>query len=233
MSESFQSRNSSDFVPLASHHIKSLWTAILSSCLADCLSACAEITSSGVSLDDLIDLYIPAVARKLGDEWCKDRVTFTSTTVGVARLQWLIRSLERTPPYPEIDLNVSDVLVLVPSGEQHTLGAVLLCSQLRRRGFHVELMLDATPGSLELSKHKANTKAALISASAVSQMRALQALVTSSRHVMAKGASVVIGGTITGTNPDFKELSGADYVTNDVEAAVRLCALDYRSDIPA
>lgn len=229
MSESSRSRNSNGFVPLAPHHIKSLRTAILSPCLADCLSACSEITSAGVSLDDLIDRYIPAVARKLGDEWCEDSVTFASTTVGVARMQWLIRSLERNPPYTKMGLNVSDVLVLVPSGEQHTLGAVLLCSQLRRRGFHVDLMFDATAGSLELSKHKANTKAALISASAVSQMNELRALVTSSRRVMAKGASVVIGGTITSTNPDFKELSGADYVTNNVDDAVRLCALDYQS----
>ncbi len=228
MSKRLESRNTNNVAPLASQHVRKLRAAVLSPCPAEYRSACSEIRSAGVGLNDLTDRYIPAVARTLGKEWSEDHVTFASTTVGAARLQWLMRLLEPTSPYPEIAADLPGILILVPAGEQHTLGAILLSSQLRRRGFYVNLVLDAVADSVEFRMRKANFQATMISTSPGPQMSDLRALVAASRRAMEKDAPVLVGGTITETNLDLTELSGADYVATEVDDALRRCAFDVR-----
>ncbi len=226
MSKKPESADTKNVAPLASKHVERLKAAVLSPCSAECRSACSDIRSAGVSLDDLTDRYIPAVARTLGDEWSEDHVTFASTTVGVARLQWLVRLLEPAPADPRMAADVPGILILVPAGEQHTLGAILLSSQLRRRGFGVSLILEATVASVEPRMRKANLQATMISTSPGPHMSDLRALVDASRRVMKKNAPVLIGGTITKTSLDIKDLSGADHVATDIDDAIRLCALE-------
>ena len=181
--------------------------------------------SDGVSLADLTDHYIPAVARKIGQDWCDDQITFASGTVGVARLQWLVGSLERKFPQSKIRNDEPGILMVVPAGEQHTLGAIVLSSQLRRRGFRIALGLEATGDFQDLHVANANIKVAMISASSGTQIDDLRALVSATKNALGKDTPVVIGGTITDTSLDIRELAGADHVTSDVDEALEVCGL--------
>ena len=53
----------------------------------------AEMSAAGISPEEIIDSYIPGAARLLGEAWCEDRASFTDVTIGVARLQGLLREL--------------------------------------------------------------------------------------------------------------------------------------------
>jgi len=210
--------------PLAADHVTQLRAAVLSRCSADCLSACSSIMGAGVSRNDLFDHYIPAVAHVLGTDWSRDKISFAATTMGVVRLQWLLRALEPAPD-PGMDRDVPGILILVPAGEHHTLGAVLLSTQLRRRGFCVSLMLEARPDAIARRMRGTSFQATMISTSPGPHNRDLRALVTASRRVMENDAPVLIGGTIAQEDIDLKDLSGADHVTVDAEEALALCDL--------
>lgn len=207
--------------PLLSLHVTELRTAVLSRCTANSLSACFKIRSAGVSREDLTDRYIPAVARELGNEWSEDLIGFAETTVGASRLQWLLRALEPPAPDPAKVADGPGVLVLVPAGEHHTIGAILLSTQLRRHGFCVNLMLEATAEDIVTRMREASLQSTMISTSPGPHLHDLPALVAASRRVMDPDAPVFVGGIAAGAVPNLKLLSGADHVTTDLNEALR------------
>jgi hypothetical protein len=47
----------------------------------------------GVSQEEIVDVLIPAIARRIGEDWCADRTSFADVTIGVGRLQQLVREI--------------------------------------------------------------------------------------------------------------------------------------------
>ena len=216
----------SDKRPIDAQLVVKLRAAVLVESLQECFSVSAEITGAGISRDDLLDRYIPAVARKLGNEWNEDQISFATTTLGAARLQWLLRAFEPALPDHEIAADAPGILVLVPAGEHHTLGAVLLSSQLRRRGFYVNLMLNARAETLKVQMCCRSFQATMISISCGRDLDELRTLVSASRHAMERNAPVLIGGLITETGLDVVGLSDADHTATDVDDALLVSALE-------
>jgi MerR family transcriptional regulator, light-induced transcriptional regulator len=102
----------------------------------------ADFRRAGVTPGDLADHYIPEAARRLGVEWLRDGLSFGEVSIASAKLQGLLRQV--TDSFVEDErreANGGNVLVVVPEGEQHTLGALVLTSQLRRRGVSVNLQM--------------------------------------------------------------------------------------------
>ena len=92
----------------------------------------------GVSIERLyLDLLAPA-ARYLGDLWTEDLCSFTDVTVGLGRLQRVLRELSPafgcSVDHPEAGRSV---LLLPTPGEQHTFGLVIVGEFFRRAGWSV------------------------------------------------------------------------------------------------
>jgi hypothetical protein len=51
----------------------------------------------GVSVEDIIDVVLPEVARKAGRRWMDDEISFADVTIVTARLQETVRALGRVP----------------------------------------------------------------------------------------------------------------------------------------
>ena len=96
------------------------------------------LRARGIPLERLyLDLFA-VVARRLGQLWTEDLCSFADVTVGLVRLQGLVR--EYSPAFmPSVegrDPRRSALLIPVP-GEQHTFGLAMVAEFFLRAGWEV------------------------------------------------------------------------------------------------
>lgn len=206
--------------------VRRLHAATLAPDRRACLPVVDAMLRDGIAPDEIADAYVPAVARMLGEEWCEDRIGFAAVTIGSSRLQSLLRELG---PEWRADGSVAGdapaILVVLPCDVHHTLGAMILSGQLRRRGFSVRLLLGAGPEDMNLHLRQSQFDAVMISAARGDSVASLRRLVDALRTAIAPGVRIVIGGTLLETRPDLQPLTGADLATSDIDAALRHCGL--------
>jgi methanogenic corrinoid protein MtbC1 len=107
------------------------------------------LLQAGVSLDTIYtELLVPA-ARRLGDYWDEDTASFTDVTIGLGRLQQVVRALGwKTPSaHDNARLGRSAFFALGP-GEQHMFGLFIVEDFFRRAGWRTWIETAAT--SLEI-----------------------------------------------------------------------------------
>ncbi len=194
----------------------------------DCTAVLQNALQAGIARDDIADFYIPALARDLGDDWCSDGLSFASVTIAVSRLQAMLRELgpewagdqSANPAAPSI-------LLIVGPDVYHTLGAMVLSGQLRRKGLSVRLMLGAEPHELAQKLSKTSYDAVFISSSSGESLESLRRIVYVIRTSSKTSTPVVIGGTILEVENryDVTALTGADHATNVPSEALELCGL--------
>lgn len=173
----------------------------------------------------IAERFVPAVARHLGEGWVCDELNFAAVSQGSARLQSLLRRLDAdfAISYPALLGQGDAFLVGVPDGVQHTLGASVLTAQLRHRGHPVDLDLTLTPESLTARLRARTYGGVFISASGAANLGHCRALVQSA-HKARPDIPVILGGTILDHDPHAITITGADFATTDIDAAVRFCA---------
>ena len=212
-------------------HVSDLRDAVLEADPAERERAVAMIQKRGVSNDELIDLYIPEVARRMGEEWVCDDSTFADVTIAVARLQGLLRKLSHDTPSHRA-FGDDGVAVAVIADDFHTLGAMILTAQLRRLGVSVRLMLDVSADDVpDLSDDEDRYDAIMISASHVETLDKIRKFVEKIRRSRAgRSVPIVVGGPILAARADVRSATGADFATSDVVEALRLCQLRVSQD---
>ncbi|MCA3559673.1 MAG: cobalamin B12-binding domain-containing protein [Aestuariivirga sp.] len=100
-----------------------------------------QLLAGGASPESLmLELLAPA-ARLMGEHWCQDSRDFVEVTLGMARLQQLVRQF-RLPSTPRVQLRGHALLVPVP-GEQHTFGLRVVEEHLLRAGWKVTVHIAA------------------------------------------------------------------------------------------
>lgn len=189
-----------------------LQEAVLTSDPLVLIKASDTLIRSGVSKQDIVDHYIPMVARRLGDQWCEDQLGFADVSIGSFRLQGLLRKLDDTWQVPT-RRSLDTALVIVPNGVQHTLGASVLAQQLRRAGANVVLNFDVSRKRLAQLIDCERPRATLISASLQEPLDKLVGLVDTAR-TMDDTMPVLIGGNITERLEDVRNSTKADFVGN-------------------
>ncbi len=215
-----------DISSLDSNTLVALSLAALSSDRREMKMAMAKALGSGISPQDLADLYVPALARQMGDAWCKDEMSFAGVTIGVSRLQSMLRDLG--PAWAGDTLAGPDApTVLLALGKEvyHTIGAMVLVGQLRRKGLSVTLLLGATNDEIVTTLEQGYYDALFLSASIGESLDNLRRIVESVRTKLGEPPPIVIGGTILETETDVRSAIGADYASKDPDEAIALCGL--------
>jgi methanogenic corrinoid protein MtbC1 len=202
--------------------------AVLSADRIDCRVVLQRALGAGIARDDIADLYIPELAREFGVDWCEDSLSFAAVTIGASRLQAMLRELgpewigdqSANPAAPSI-------LLIVAQDVFHTLGALVLCGQLRRKGLSVRLVLGAQNSELSERLAKTTYDAVFMSSSMGETLESLRRIVDVIRTSSPRSLPVVIGGTIleTETSYNVTTMTGADYATNIPSEALELCGL--------
>ena len=102
------------------------------------------LMQGGLSLEEIyVDLLIPT-ARRLGDDWNEDFISFTDVTIGLTRLQQVVRTLGHSIPTRDADEDARSVYFVPAPNEQHAFGLVILEDYFRRAGWRTWLDTAAT-----------------------------------------------------------------------------------------
>lgn len=101
-----------------------------------------DLVQDGMPLTEVFLGLLAPAARHLGHLWTLDAIDFSSVTIGLMRLQQLVRSYGDafTTPLQESAAQGRRVLLVPAPGEQHTFGLILVGHCLRRAGWQTTIL---------------------------------------------------------------------------------------------
>jgi methanogenic corrinoid protein MtbC1 len=178
----------------------------------------------GTSVETLfVDLLAPA-ARHFGALWEDDRCHFADVTVGLGRLQQIMRGLssafgtEIEPP-----VGGRRALLLPSPGDQHTFGLSMVAEFFARAGWEVAGVIDPMPMLIQDKVHNEWFDLVGISAGSSTRLDGLQSCIASlRRHSHNRAIAVMVGGPLFAMNPELVATVGADGTCSDARHAPAL-----------
>lgn len=176
----------------------------------------------GVASDSvLLDVCAPA-ARLLGQFWEHDLCSFAQVTVGLSRLQQVMRELSPALEQAMDQTREDQKILLLPApGEQHTFGLSVLGLMFRQAGFEVyggDLVRPEEAASLVRFERFA---AVGFSASCDDRVEPLADLIRSIRsNANDTNLHVMVGGRTFANQPERVIRVGADVMAVDGRQAV-------------
>lgn len=177
----------------------------------------------------LADHYIPEAARRLGRAWEDDWASFAEVSIGSARLQAFLHEIGKGWAADGTEsVGASTVLILVPEGEQHTLGALTAAGWLRRRGISVSVRIGPSPAQLAEILGQRRFDGAMISVACHETLEVCTGLVKTLRSEASDGLRIALGGAVLERGEDVAAVSGVDIVTNDLPKAIDALGLTCR-----
>ncbi|MDJ0643734.1 MAG: cobalamin-dependent protein [Erythrobacter sp.] len=176
----------------------------------------------GVSVDAIyLDLLAPA-ARRLGEMWNEDECDFVDVTMGLWRLQEVMRDVARRSPRITDTLGNPRSAIFAPMpGDQHSFGAIMIEDVFARAGWKSEVL--PRPERRELLDTVAHKPYDLLGltlsrdcpSSAVTNLVKAVRSVSANPHI-----TVLIGGRLVNQNPAMVAEVGADGTGVDARAAL-------------
>jgi MerR family transcriptional regulator, light-induced transcriptional regulator len=182
-----------------------------------------SLVREGVTLEAVfLDLLTPA-ARHLGELWKADLCDFSDVTVGLMRLQQLVRSL--SPAFEHeaepASLDCSFLLAPVP-GEQHSFGGLIVGEFLRRDGWRVEELTAPALAEVVGTARGAFFDVVGFSLSCERLLDDLAGAIAAVRKASRnRTVWVMVGGRPFSEHPDLVTRVGADATAIDGPDAVR------------
>ncbi|MFP4682630.1 MAG: B12-binding domain-containing protein [Ectothiorhodospira sp.] len=177
----------------------------------------------GVALETLLVHLLAPAARRLGAFWDEDHADFTQVTVGLCRLQHVLRelSLEMDPATPgATDRRV--LLAPVP-GEQHTFGLMMVAEFFRREGWDVRCDPAASLRDLNRMVRQEPFDVLALSLSCDVMQERLRAAIRGVRRASRNAdLRIMVGGRVFIDNPHLAGQMGADATARDAREAVQV-----------
>lgn len=170
-----------------------------------------------------LDLLAPA-ARKLGRMWEEDECDFVEVTMGLWRLQEVMREVaSRAPPIAGSLCAPAKSLFSPVPGDQHSFGALMIDEVFARAGWESEALIDPQRRELLTVISRKSLDLVGLTITTDSPSSALQSLIRAIRTVSANPAiCIMIGGRMVNANPGLAEEVGADVSASDAFAALEI-----------
>lgn len=175
----------------------------------------------GLSVEQmLVDLLAPA-ARHLGHMWCEDLCYFTDVTIGLGRLQRMMRELSPAfgtevahPP------NGRRALLVRAPGEQHSFGLSMVAEFFRRAGWEVVSAGEGEDTDPVTAVRREWFDVVGFSAGSEARLDWLPACIAAVRRASChREVAVLVGGPVFTLRPHLARQVGADATTSDGSAA--------------
>jgi len=182
------------------------------------------LIARGASVEAIcVDLLAPA-ARCLGEMWDRDECDFIDVTMGLWRLQEVMREISaRSPagvrPCPE----PRSALFSAMPGDHHTFGALMIEEVFARAGWQSEVLVKTDRRELleRLSRTPYDVLGLTLTRDCPSA--ALGNLIKAIRSSSANPhIAVIVGGRVVNLNPAIVEEAGADGTGRDALSALEL-----------
>lgn len=170
----------------------------------------------------LVDLLAP-VARQLGTWWEEDRCDFVEVTMGLWRLQEVVRELCVLTPVPGAPGGARRVLFAAMPGDQHGFGALLVDEMFRRAGWSSDVAIDASISDLLEAAGRTWFDVIGLTVSCDCHIARLTSIILSLRSVSRNPQlRVLVGGRVFAIDPSLADVVGADGTAPDARDAVAL-----------
>lgn len=178
----------------------------------DCV---VSLRDRGVPVEAIfLDLLAP-VARHLGEMWDRDLCTFTEVTMGLGRLQKVLRENSMAFGPPRISQEPEEVrrILLVPCpGEHHTFGLSLVAEFFHRAGWDVVTSFLATDAAAVMVKQDRYDVVGFSLGIATGATR-LTATIKLVREVsLNTRVAIICGGPAFDAQPEIGAQVGADAI---------------------
>ncbi|PKP95771.1 MAG: cobalamin B12-binding protein [Alphaproteobacteria bacterium HGW-Alphaproteobacteria-14] len=180
--------------------------------------------ANGASVEMIcLDLLAPA-ARKLGEMWEADECDFLDVTMGLWRLQEVMRDIAARAPAELGMLSLPRSALFSPMpGDQHNFGTLMIEEVFARGGWQSEALVKPERRDLldRLSRQPFDLVGLTIACGCTSEE--LANLIKAMRNVSANNRIIVlIGGRMINENPQLVIDVGADGTGADALAALEL-----------
>lgn len=191
---------------------------------ADLLEHVEHLLKNGVGFDAIcVDVLAPT-ARALGDMWVSDECDFVDVTMGLWRLQEVMRALSaRVPVKKSGDVIASTALFLPMPGDTHAFGAQMIDEVFSKGGWLSEVIVKPTRREAldRLSRTPFDLVGVTItcdcSVSAIANLIKTMRKVSANPHLV-----VIIGGNMVNAHPEIVDDLGADGTAKDASEALKL-----------
>nr|WP_315458778.1 cobalamin-dependent protein [uncultured Sphingorhabdus sp.] len=188
---------------------------VLLSFVDDCLA-------SGNSVETVfVELLAPA-ARRLGEYWTADSEDFVGVTMGLWRIQEVLRELTlRIPPAARPGNGQRSALFSPMPGEQHSFGTLMVAECFQRAGWDTDVLIEPTRSELTGKFAKRHYDLIGLTVSNDCSTSALSSLVTTIKAVSSNPhIKVLLGGRVINEQPELVRECGADATAHDAVSAV-------------
>ena len=168
-----------------------------------------------------LDLLAPA-ARTLGALWEEDECDFVEVTMGLWRLQEVMREVASTSPPIMRSIGARPRALFTPvPGDQHGFGAQMIDEVFARAGWESEALIDPQRRELLTLISRKSYDLVGLTITNDSPSSGLQSLIRAIRAVSANPATcIMIGGRMVNANPAIAGEVGADGTATDAFAAL-------------
>lgn len=198
--------------PIGPEMTDSFARMVLSSDSDSLIAFVGGLLQAGASMETIyVDLMIPA-ARRLGEYWDDDNISFADVTIGLGRLQQVVRTLRWSPTEPQgPDHSAPSALFAPASSEQHTFGLFIIEESFRRAGWRTWIETSGlADDSVDMVRHHWFDLIGL-SASSDVHIEQITATVAAVRKASRnRGLFVLVGGRLFIDRPELVSDVGAD-----------------------
>jgi methanogenic corrinoid protein MtbC1 len=191
---------------------------------SDLLDAIEQYLSRGVEVEQIFVELLATSAHKLGELWEADECDFVDVTMGLWRLQEVMRIVAmRSPKIIRTITAPRSVLFAAMPGDQHSFGALMIDEVFTRAGWESEVLFEPKRG--QLLEILARRGFDLIGLTVTNDCPSgdLADLISAIRSVSRNpGIRVLIGGRAVNFDPTLQVAAGADGTATDAVSAVTL-----------
>lgn len=183
-----------------------------------------QLLERGIAAESIfVDLLAPA-ARKLGEFWESDTCDFVDVTIGLWRLQEVMREIAwRTPAIAGSLFSARTALFSPFPGEQHSFGSLMVEEIFSRGGWQSELLIEPQRRDLLAMVGGRHFDLIGLTVSCGCHSGELSDLINAVRSVsLNPKLFVLVGGRTINEDPALADLVGADGTAADGPTALAL-----------
>jgi MerR family transcriptional regulator, light-induced transcriptional regulator len=170
-----------------------------------------------------VELLAPA-ARQLGKYWEDDSQDFIDVTMGLWRIQEILRELSsRAPPVVRNSGHCRSAIFASMPGEQHSLGTLMVAECFERTGWQVEALIEPSQSDLNVKIAEQYFDLIGLTVSCDCTTAALGSLVKTIKAISCNPhIRIMLGGRFINENRDLVDACGADGTAADAKSALAL-----------
>jgi MerR family transcriptional regulator, light-induced transcriptional regulator len=186
------------------------------------LAIIGTLLQQRVSMESIyLDLLGPA-ARRLGDFWDEDRVSFADVSIALGRLQHVVRELSLHGSHDTMSGSAGrSALFAAAPGEQHTFGLVIIEEFFRRSGWRTWAELSGSTDEVMSAVQAHHFDLFGMTAGSDDRLDQIAPMVMSVRKASRnRDITVMVGGRLFVERPELVAEVGADAMATDARQAV-------------